>query len=161
MKYNYTKQEYLEGFNKIKEMAFGGIEIATIVSDEEYIERMNKKIESLDILEELMNEDYNGEEFIEASDKILYIAFDTETNNKFFFLLMNINLLCKDLIKSYSMELITREEYDNIILLDNELDKMIFNSKDNRAFTRGKFDYIHEYITKLMDRMYKRQENRQ
>lgn len=144
----YSKKEYLEAIKKMKQNILGEIEIATMMSDEKYIEQMNKKLEALDVMEKLLNDDFTHEDFTKSIDAIVYKVFNMESKNNFLLLIIYLRQICKEMFKLYNNGKITREEYDNVVLLDNELDKMVPYDKNN-LFNRGKYIYISKYINKL------------
>ena len=157
MEYNYTKKEYIEAIEKMKESLSGSLEIATIVSNEEDIDKINEVIKAHNILKELLDDDYDHEEFVESIDDIVYTIQDVQNSNKFLLFIIRISNLCKNTIKLHSMKVINREEFDTLILLNDELDKMALNYKENIFYNRGKCKYISQYINKLLDNIKERQ----
>lgn len=159
MEYNYTKKEYVEAIEKMKESLSGSLEMATIVSNEEDINKINQAIEGHNILKDLLDDDCDHEEFVESIDDIVYTIQDVQNNNKFLLFIIRISNLCKNTIKLHSMKIINREEYDILILLNDELDRMVLNYKENIFYNRGKCKYISQYINKLLDNIKERQSN--
>lgn len=159
MEYNYTKKEYVEAIEKMKESLLGSLEIATIVSNEEDINKINEVIEAHNILKELLDDDYEHEEFVESIDDIVYTIQDVQNSNKFLLFIIRISNLCKNTIKLHSMKVINREEYDVLVILNDELDRMVLNYKENIFYNRGKCKYISQYINKLLDNIKERQSN--
>ena len=156
MEYNYTKKEYIEAIEKMKESLSGSLEIATIVSNEEDIDKINEVIKAHNILKELLDDDYDHEEFVESIDDIVYTIQDVQNSNKFLLFIIRISNLCKNTIKLHSMKIINREEFDTLILLNDELDRMVLNYKENIFYNRGKCKYISQYINKLLDNIKER-----
>ena len=159
MEYNYTKKEYIEAIEKMKESLSGSLEIATIVSNEEDIDKINEVIKAHSILKELLDDDYDHEEFVESIDDIVYTIQDVQNSNKFLLFIIRISNLCKNTIKLHSMKVINREEYDVLVILNDELDRMVLNYKENIFYNRGKCKYISQYINKLLDNIKERQSN--
>lgn len=159
MEYNYTKKEYIEAIEKMKESLSGSLEIATIVSNEEDIDKINEVIKAHNILKELLDDDYDHEEFVESIDDIVYTIQDVQNSNKFLLFIIRISNLCKNTIKLHSMKVINREEYDVLVILNDELDRMVLNYKENIFYNRGKCKYISQYINKLLDNIKERQSN--
>lgn len=157
MEYNYTKKEYEEAIEKMKESLSGSLEIATLISDKEDINKINEIIDAHNTFKELLDNDFDHEEFIEGIDDIVYTIQDVQNSNKFLLFIIRISNLCKNTIKLYSMKMINREEFDILVLLDDELDRMILNYKDNIFYNRGKCKYISQYINKLLDNIKERQ----
>lgn len=157
MEYNYTKKEYIEAIEKMKESLSGSLEIATIVSNEEDIDKINEVIKAHNILKELLDDDYDHEEFVESIDDIVYTIQDVQNSNKFLLFIIRISNLCKNTIKLHSMKIINREEFDTLILLNDELDRMVLNYKENIFYNSGKYKYISQYINKLLDNIKERQ----
>lgn len=136
----------------MKETILGELEVATMICDEKHIEDMDKKLEAFHTMEKLLNDNFTHKDFINSMDKIVYRVFNIESKNNFLLPIIYLKEICGQMFKLYSNGNITREQFDNLVLLDNELDKMIPYDKTS-LFNRGKYMYIHNYIHNLVNQL--------
>lgn len=165
MESRYNKQIYLEAIKKMKENFQGGIDIAELIEDYEYLDKNNLKIENIDKMQELVEFVYkkiSTNNTITNSDIEIFSALNNiadtistlEKENRFLLDIIKLREICRLLIPLYATNIINREELDNIIVLDNELDKLVPYDKKNLR-NRGKYIYINDYITRIASRVLK------
>lgn len=151
----YSKREYNEAIKKMRQNTLGELEIANMILDEECIEQIQKKLDAYNKMDKVLDanyllvlNNYIDNHFFIIMDKLVYTVYTMEQNNNFLFSIITLRETCKELIKLHSTGIINREQLDNIIKLDNELDKMVPYDKTN-LINRGKYMYINNYINNL------------